>query len=62
MYQIKFLSQIILDGNSRLLEVTGSSAPVNDNPGFETIEALLQHYSPLYNDRRTELLVAKLSG
>ncbi|KAL5524560.1 hypothetical protein ACEPAF_9700 [Sanghuangporus sanghuang] len=54
--------QIIITLTIRGYQVTGGPVPANENPEFEDLEALLQHYSPMYNTKRTELLVAKLSA
>ncbi|KAH8114480.1 hypothetical protein DFH11DRAFT_1726955 [Phellopilus nigrolimitatus] len=52
----------------RGFQVTGTSArshcaastAADENAMFETVDALLQHCSPLYSARRTEELFAKL--
>ncbi|KAL5520075.1 hypothetical protein ACEPAG_1735 [Sanghuangporus baumii] len=54
--------QIIITLTIRGYQVTGGPVPANENPEFEALEALLQHYSPIYNSKQTELLVAKLSA
>ncbi|KAL5482681.1 hypothetical protein ACEPAI_9275 [Sanghuangporus weigelae] len=54
--------QIIITLTIRGYQATGDPVTTNETPEFEALEALLQHYSPIYNSKRTELLVAKLSA
>ncbi|KAL5501555.1 hypothetical protein ACEPAH_8815 [Sanghuangporus vaninii] len=54
--------QIIITLTIRGYRVAEGLVPANENPEFEVLEALLQHYSPMYNSKRAELLVAKLSA